>query len=307
VKTAVNLAKLTQGRAPQVTYLSGRTIRGSGLEIKVPGTLDIADVARINDDALAVVTDGNSSELLRIDSTGEIRRTPDVTQIVSSDDDVSVAYIAIKASESGQMQPGAVVYAENGGQVQKVTVPDIFDAVPLAYLQDKVYFQAQASKTANVWNLYEWRPGAAKPTVVKTVPRPTGLSRDGKTAASIGTLTDYGSCTHVVEVATGKRLWRTCEYGISGFTPDGRTAIGQPFYLDGYGNGLAAALDMTKGTLIHEWIGTFRQTVAEDDQHLLILADDGEDSPESIIRCTITTGACELATPLTKANQLIAD
>jgi hypothetical protein len=162
-------------------------------------------------------------------------------------------------------------------------------------------------RRSSVWNLYQWRPGAAKPTVVKTVPRPSGLSLDGKLAASVSTLTDYGKCTHVVEVATGKRLWRTCEYGISGFTPDNRTAIGEPFYLDGYGNGLASALDVATGKLIHEWTGTFRQAVAEDDQHLLILADDGEESPESIIRCTIATGACELATPLTKATLLMAD
>ena len=62
---------------------------------------------------------------------------------------------------------------------------------------------------------------------------------------------------------------------------------------------------MKTGALLHEWSGVFRQKVAEDDQHLLILADDGEQSPASIIRCTITTGACELATPLQKGNLLI--
>jgi hypothetical protein len=64
-------------------------------------------------------------------------------------------------------------------------------------------------------------------------------------------------------------------------------------------------LDGEKGDLLHEWSGTFRQTVAEDDQHLLLLADDGEGTKASIIRCTITTGACELATPLARGELLI--
>jgi hypothetical protein len=32
-----------------------------------------------------------------------------------------------------------------------------------------------------------------------------------------------------------------------------------------------------------------------------MVADSGEATPSAIIRCAISTGACELATPLTKA------
>ncbi|ADB32053.1 hypothetical protein Kfla_2988 [Kribbella flavida DSM 17836] len=38
--------------------------------------------------------------------------------------------------------------------------------------------------------------------------------------------------------------------------------------------------------------------MAEDDDHLLMVADTGENTRAAIIRCTISTGACELATPL---------
>lgn len=308
IKTKVDLAKLPQGRAPQVTYLSGRTVRGgTGGDVRIPGTEDILDVARINESVLAVVGDGDRSELLRIDPDGKIRRTPDVTEIVSTDDGQAVAYVATRRSDSGAALAGAVVSAERGDQVQKVTVPGVYDAYPLAYVDGKVFYQARVEQAGGVWNLYEWKPGATTTTLLKTVSSPTALSRDGKLAASLKAQSDYNSCTNVVEVATGKRLWRTCEYGVSGFTPDRATAIGQPSYLDGYANGIASALDAENGTLIHEWTGTFRQTVAEDDLHLLILADDGEETPASIIRCTIPTGACELATPLARGNLLIAD
>jgi hypothetical protein len=92
---------------------------------------------------------------------------------------------------------------------------------------------------------------------------------------------------------------------ILGFTPDGATAIAGPIYQDGYGNGIAAVLDAKKGTLLHEWSGVFRQWIPEDDQHLLLLADNGEGTPASIVRCTISTGACERATPLAKGDLLI--
>ena len=42
------------------------------------------------------------------------------------------------------------------------------------------------------------------------------------------------------------------------------------------------------------------EAVPEDDDHLLMVADSGEGTPSAIIHCAISTGACELATPLTK-------
>src|SRR5262249_55410592 len=57
VKTQVNLAKLPTGRTPQVAYLSGRTVKGgAGQDIKIPGSQDIQEVARLNQSVLAVVS-----------------------------------------------------------------------------------------------------------------------------------------------------------------------------------------------------------------------------------------------------------
>jgi len=72
-----------------------------------------------------------------------------------------------------------------------------------------------------------------------------------------------------------------------------------------YADGIAAVLDAKNGSLLHEWSGVFRQAIPEDDQHLLLLADTGDETPASIVRCTISTGACELATPLAKGQLLI--
>jgi hypothetical protein len=307
VKSAVNLAKLQPGRLPQVPYLTGRTVRGgAGQDIKVPGTQDIQTVARLGQSVLAVVSgNDNTTEMLTIGSDGAIRRrTPNVTGIVSTEDGMAAAYHTTLVSDLGEQSPGTTIYAEQE-RVQKVTIPDIWNTTLIGYSNGKVYFQGSDKEASSTWTLYSWTPGASKATAIKTVPKPTAVSADGTIAASLTALTDYNSCTSVLSVASGKRLWRTCDYQVDGFTPDGATAIAGPFYRDGYGDGIAAALDAKTGKLLHEWSGVFRQTVAEDDQHLLILADTGEESPASIIRCTIGTGSCELATPLAKGTLLL--
>jgi hypothetical protein len=304
VKTKIDLQKLTTGRAPQVTYLAGRTIRGgAGADIKVPGTTQIQEVARLRSSALAVVTKGYGTEMLTIDSAGNVtRRTPDVTQIASTEDSTAAAYVATRLKDTGEEMAGATIYAESDS-IQKVTVPGIWNTTLLGYLNGKVYFDASTTQ-AGTSSLYEWTPGEPAATLIKAVPKALAVSSVG-TAGSLTTIADQNSCSSLLTVPAGKRLWRSCDYQILGFTPDGATAIAGPIYQDGYGNGIAAVLDAKKGTLLHEWSGIFRQWVPEDDQHLLLLADTGESTPASIVRCTISTGACELATPLAKGELLI--
>jgi hypothetical protein len=304
VKTTIDLQKLANGRAPQVTYLAGRTIRGgAGADIKVPGTTQIQEVARLRSSALAVVTKGYGTEMLTIDSNGNVtRRTPDVTQIATTEDGMAVAYVATRLKDTGEDMPGATLYVESDS-VQKVTVPGIWNTTLLGYLNGKVYFDASTTQDGTS-TLYEWTPGEPTATVIKSVPNAMAVSSAG-TAGSLTSIADQNSCSSLLTVPGGKRLWRSCDYQIVGFTPDGATAIAGPIYQDGYGNGIAAVLDAKKGTLLHEWSGVFRQWVPEDDQHLLLLADTGEGTPASIVRCTISSGACELATPLAKGELLI--
>ena len=106
----------------------------------------------------------------------------------------------------------------------------------------------------------------------------------------------------MVDVGSGKQFSRTCDYWVTGFTPDSVTAVGGPAYGDGYCDWSQAALDTRTGKVIREWNGCFLQIVAEDDQHVLIVAvgdGQGEETnvKRAIIRCNLTTAACELATP----------
>ncbi|MER7245983.1 hypothetical protein [Kribbella sp. NPDC000426] len=310
LKTKIALDKLPTGRAPQIAYLTGRTIRGgAGGDVKVPGTAEIQEVARLGSSALAVVTKGYGTEMLTIDTDGKITaRTPDITQIVTTDDGLGAAYVGSRLKESGEETGVVTLYAEQAqgqGGVKKVTVPNIWNTSLLGYRDGKLYFDASSTQDGKS-TLREWTPAESKIITLDSVPQAMAVSSVG-TAGSLTTLADQNSCSSLLTVPAGKRLWRTCDYQIVGFTPDGATAIAGPMYQDGYGNGIAAVLDAKKGTLLHEWSGVFRQWVPEDDQHLLLLADTGDETPASIIRCTVTTGACELATPLAKGPLLIGD
>ncbi|TDW18800.1 hypothetical protein [Kribbella kalugense] len=310
VKTKIDLKKLQPGRAPQITYLSGRTIRGgAGNDVKVPGSTDIQAVARLGSSALAVVTKGYGTEMLTIDTDGKVTgQTPDVTQIITTADGLGAAYVGSRLKATGEATGATTFYAEQDqgrAGVQKITMPNIWNATLLGYLNDKVYFDASTTQDGTS-TLYEWSPDQSKVITIDAVPQAMAVSSVG-TAGSLTTLSDQNSCSSLLTIPAGKRLWRTCDYQIVGFTPDGATAIAGPIYQDGYGNGIAAVLDAKKGTLLHEWSGVFRQWIPEDDQHLLLLADTGEETPASIIRCTISTGACELATPLAKGTLLIGD
>jgi hypothetical protein len=308
VKTKIDLKKLTDGRAPQIAYLAGRTIRGgAGNDLKVPGTTDIQAVARLGSSGLAVVTKGYGTEMLTIDGDGNvIRRTPDVTQIATRNDGLAAAYAATRLKDTGEELAGTTLYAEqaeSSSEIRKVAVPDVWNTTLLGYINGKVYFDASTTQDGPS-TLYEWTPGESTATQLKSVPKALAVSSVG-TAGSLTTLAEQNSCSSLLTVPGGKRMWRTCEYQILGFTPDGATAIAGPIYQDGYGSGITAVLDAKKGTLLHEWSGVFRQWVPEDDQHLLLLADTGDETPASIVRCTISTGACERATPLAKGELLI--
>jgi hypothetical protein len=301
VRIKLDLGKLSKGRDPQVPYLVGREVRGGAGDIrKIPGKEQIQQIARRGDDVLAVLSKGTGTELLQLGITNTVLRTPDVTTLVTTDDESRAAYGAVRTGAGGQALKGGIVYAEApSGQLGKLQVPNGWNLQVLAYRNGKVYYRSGDNEAGSSWKLYEWAPDTPKATEIRTVASPTGLSGNGEVAASVSSITSSGTCSAVTVVATGKRLWKTCENQVVGFTPDGGTAIGAPAYIDGYSNGTVSALDAKTGRLIREWTGSFHQTVAEDDQHLLIVADGGSETTKaSIIRCDLTTGSCELATPL---------
>jgi hypothetical protein len=110
-----------------------------------------------------------------------------------------------------------------------------------------------------------------------------GVYAPGNLVSGVISVEDFGSCSAVVNAESGKQLWKTCDYTLGAFSPDGKYIIGNPPYIDGIGDGLVAILDAKTGDPIVEYDTKTRQgsllaggTVWDTDGTLLaMLYDDG--------------------------------
>ena len=202
---------------------------------------------------------------------------------------------------------GGAVYYTASSSVRKLEAPATAFQLEVVRVTDhgKVYYHWKDSSDGP-WNLFEWLPGHA-PTPVKSVASATTVSDDGALAASISDSDPgegTGTCSTVTLVSAGKRLWRTCESTVLGFTPDHSVTIGRGGVGDDGTATRITAHDTATGQVIREWTGHFGGVLAEDDEHLLMVWDHAVNLiKRSIVRCTISTGACEAAVGLTD-NQL---
>lgn len=302
------LEKLPRGRDPQVSYLSGRQVLGgAGGPVTIPGGGTIHQVARLNEVVFAVQTVGiDGTELVKVrrGSSARVEKIADVASMAVTDDAASVAYATNRRSAGGGARKGSTVYVETTFQPsRKLSRPDDWELTVLGYAGGKVYFRSQATSDASTSSLYAWVPGQAAATRIRAISSPTAVAADGSVVASLKNLFDYGSCSTVAQPATGRNLWRTCDYQVVGFSPTATLALGTPSYADGYAALQLAALDGRNGNLLREWQGlSFHEVRAEDDDHLLVRADSGPETKSAIIRCTVSSGQCERATAVTSAT-----
>ncbi|GAB2564672.1 hypothetical protein [Kribbella endophytica] len=301
---AVTLAKLTQGRAPQLVHTLGRKVSGGADQaFTAPGKDRIIAAAQAGSSTYVLESREPDLVLVRTNNAGESSEVRDVTSLVGAVDGSFAAFASQKQKSTGEQLAGSTLYAEDGGEGKyKLTLPDSWNMQVIAVAAGKVFY-ASTPREDGVPKLYTWVPGRSSATAVKNVTSPVAVSADGELVVALD-VGGAGSCSNIIEFATGKKLWRTCDYMVKGFTPDKSAAIAGPAYEDGYASLSSWLLDGRTGTLLREWTGvSFRQVRAEDDQHLLMEVDDGPDTKGAIIRCDIPTGACERATPITPGDQ----
>jgi len=303
----LTLSKLPTGRAPQLPYITGRVVRGGiGGDVTIPGKDNIVRGTRINSDALVVLeAESGRTELVRVDSNGvQPDKIPDVASLVTSMNEDAVAFATAPSNPDNTRAKGSTVYWQGTSQTsgrRTLKRPNDWGSTALAVVGDTVYFKADTDQNGTTSTLNAWDSGTDKVTRIKSVRSPEGVDNRGTVAVDFVSGAAQTFCSTVTELDSGKQRWKTCEYAINGFTPDGELALGTPDFRNGGGDPLVAALDSNEGTVRREWTGArFREVVAEDDDHLLMVADTGEGTPGAIIRCSVGTGLCELATPLAK-------
>ena len=109
-------------------------------------------------------------------------------------------------------------------------------------------------------------------------------------------------------VFPGTQLWRSCQYQLTHLSPGKVFGIGIPSGSAPYGDLQTVALDVQTGNRLRQWTGpSLRGSGVEDDDHLLLQwhDQDGPTSRSALVRCLVSTGSCELATPLSSVPLVI--
>ena len=202
VRVAVD--KLAAGQMPRIPYLVGREVRGgAGGPVRIPGTQDIVEIARVNNSVLALTTNGNGWQLQRLGANGATG-VANVNHLEVNEDHSGAAYAAF----GGSLPPteGGTIYADSGTSLKRLKLTTGWNFKVLAYATGKVYYQSSdVLGSGATWSTYVWTPGESKATLVKTIPFLTKMTSDGRTAASTLLVNDTGSCSAINDVGTGLR------------------------------------------------------------------------------------------------------
>ncbi|GAB3920829.1 hypothetical protein GCM10029976_006950 [Kribbella albertanoniae] len=308
IKQTIDLTKLKQGAAPTTSYVDGRTVHVGGTKFTLPASDgEVWDVARTGNGGALVLhrPNQNGNAVLTAWSGGTSGESiKDVSTVRSGDNLASSAYAVQPTNSEGTELPRFTLVWRDNPSGEKYSIERTGEHGPIVHAVQgsEVYFSALNKSEKQT--LYKWIAGEDAPKPIAAVPTPSAVSSDLQLGASIVSTTDDGSCTALVEIASARKRWATCEYAIDELPAKSPYALGGPAYRDGYGDGLFAALDLRTGKAVREWSGGSKvaiiSTTMEDADHVLVLAEQGDKT--AIARCAPKTGTCELATPLKKGT-----
>jgi hypothetical protein len=310
----LDLRALPADDMPALPHLNGRTVVGDGIDIDVPGTAPIQSIAPVSDGVYVATGDGfpNGWPLTRYDSDGSAEVIGPVVGLpVSSADGRWVTYLTRGTDEIGNPAgtPTMVLVDDETGDTSTVALPgaDPMEVEIHAIVDGTVYFTYDERRTGRRVPLQTWTSGDPSPQPVAGDLDATAVSPEGRLVAHLTKVADFEVCSALVDRETGDTLWRTCEYGIGGFSPDGEYVWAFPARTDGYAATSVAILDAETGKLVRRYDSEsqrqyvdFHDAVFEDDDSLLIRAEQGDQM--SLLRCELHTGDCSAAEPLTEGR-----
>jgi hypothetical protein len=283
-------------------YLEGRTLYlEDGSTVKLPERYD--GVTVLGDEILATRNDDDTGQdtLDVIDETGSVTESIGVQSgPVVNDDHTVVAYLE---------SDGTLTLRWQGGDAT-ATSPDLGPNDSLA----AVTGGPECTSDLDSCRVYvNDGTGESPPTVVtlegQEAAVPNAIKVNDADASGLVTVqnksTIDGSCGGVYDGNAGEYLWETCDYYLYAFSPDSLHVDATHAYLDGAGNSYAAILATTTGTevaRVEPPEGLIRQTVWQDDEHLLATVYDTEGW--SIYRLGVDGSIEQVVGPSTKGDDL---
>jgi len=296
---------------PLIPYIDGRTMVAGDERYEVDAKGDIRAAAVFNGGAHLYINRDNVVELVRITPQGTGQLGAAAGFPLASADLRWNAY----AIDDGQRGVTLTLFDSQESTAVSSTLTKA-DGVDLhAVVGGTVYFRPILPNGTKL-PLQSWAAGEDAPTVVPGSYAATAVSSDGRLIADLTKVTDFGTqtCSDVVDqAASGATLWTTCKNQVLGFGPDGLFAWAGPEYADGYAPVEIAILDARTGEVIRKLQGPgdidhpvfFMAATFEDEDHLLIRAE--QDGQTALVRCTVSTGECELAVPTVDGTSLEGD
>ena len=254
---------------PAVDYLSGATLhRVDGSTVHLPGTYN--ELTAYHGGYLATELGDQGFDVVTLDNTGkEVDRRPGDFRIAVGGNGTTVSWLS---TEGERPVLHRAIVTGSSDVVDDVPVRSSAASGPIGFVDaEKVVYEVPGE--APEVRLSDFADGSDR--------RLPGLVGVGGTSPSEPLLSgqlsseDDGSCWAVRRVTDGHDLWRTCDFSLGRFSPDGRLVVGYSAYRDGAGDGELAVLDAHTGRVLAHWQSTrrsqaFAQKVAwENDDTLL--------------------------------------
>lgn len=304
-RTTLDTVGLPRGDAPALDYLSGTSlVRPDGSVLELDAGYD--ELTPHWSGFVVVGSDerGNRSAVF-LDADGTVRDTvPIVGGLAVSPDRSLVSY----ATRSGEL----FVAWDGAGSPVQLDDPDAGRMSPVAVLgQDRCDGTEGVGGCVVYYNIRARQNGAylsSSHGVVDTLEPLQHLADVSAQGwlAGLTQVTDTGSCSAVLD-ESGQRQWRTCDYRLDRFSPDGRYVVGLDAYADGFADSQVALLDARTGALVAVYDGSGENgaavlsTVWEDASHLLTVT--FQQGAWIVVRLD-TAGHVEQATEALRTDQL---
>ncbi len=285
---------------PLVPYVEGRSVVIGDTRLEVDAKGEVVGAAAFDGGAHVYMSDG-TGRLVRVTDAGTEELGAAAGGPIASPDLRWNAYAIGATDKFGNVERGITlaIFDSATGSTSTVQLPAANSVRMLALVDGTVYYKPERPDGTRQ-PMSSWAAGEESPTVVAGSYDATALSWDGRVVAALTEVTDFGSCTQVVDRTSGSALMDTCDHSVLGLSPDGSFAWAGPAYLDGYSIGDLALLDTRTGEVIRRLPSfdngvEFMDATFEDADHLLIRAEQRDQT--ALVRCTVSTGDCELATP----------
>lgn len=301
----IALGDLETGALPRTGYLYDDRLFGENGPIDITGLSDTREIARIEGGYLISTDDGNgnlTANFLADDGTRGAKTWPMASQNFGASADGRIGAL-VEAD-------GTVLAIENGGRdtFEVGTLPTgnglLVSAVSGSTCAEPSSCTIFVSDVGERPRAFAVRPDQEPSEIGGDFIKLDDVSVDGRYAGllSVDEL-EQSSCSQVTD-AQFKPIWKTCDYSLDAFSPDGKYLLATPKFASGSGNPNLPVLDSATGKPVLD-LKTAPDTVVysatwEDNTHILATVFKGTDW--SVIRFDLN-GNREYAVGVTPTNE----